>query len=188
MAVSDESGNLVEECHFDAWGNLTNGVMSITDRGYTSHEHFAELGIIHMNGRLYDPLQRRFLNADENIQDPFNTQCYNKYGYVTNNPLLFNDPSGEIFGLGEGILSAVIIGAIIGTASYMIGVTAAIMNGADASLSLSGMLKSAFWGAVSGAVLPRQEQEPILRLRMLCMVPSFLYNQPHMVLLRELWR
>ncbi|GIQ58086.1 hypothetical protein Flavo103_12220 [Flavobacterium collinsii] len=152
LAVTDESGNLVEQRHFDAWGNLTNGVINITDRGYTSHEHFAELGIIHMNGRLYEPLQRRFLNADENIQDPFNTQCYNKYGYVTNNPLLFNDPSGEIFGLGEGILSAVIIGAIIGTASYMIGVTAAIMNGADASLSLSGMLKSAFWGAVSGAV------------------------------------
>lgn len=35
------------------------------DRGYTSHEHFAEVGLIHMNGRLYDPLLRRFLNADE---------------------------------------------------------------------------------------------------------------------------
>ncbi|PIF33469.1 RHS repeat-associated protein [Flavobacterium sp. 9] len=152
LAISDEAGNLVEQRHFDAWGNLTNGVLSILDRGYTSHEHFAELAIIHMNGRLYDPMQRRFLNADENIQDPYNTQCYNKYGYVTNNPLLFNDPNGEFFGLGEGLLAAVVIGAIIGTASYMIGVTAAIMNGADASLSLSGMLKSAFWGAVSGAV------------------------------------
>lgn len=152
LAISDEAGNLVEQRHFDAWGILTNGALSVLDRGYTSHEHFAELGIIHMNGRLYDPLQRRFLNADENIQDPYNTQCYNKYGYVTNNPLLFNDPNGEFFGLGEGLLAAVVIGALIGTASYMIGVTAAIMNGADASLSLSGMLKSAFWGAVSGAV------------------------------------
>jgi RHS repeat-associated protein len=152
LAISDEAGNLVEQRHFDAWGILTNGALSVLDRGYTSHEHFAELGIIHMNGRLYDPLQRRFLNADENIQDPYNTQCYNKYGYVINNPLLFNDPNGEFFGLGEGLLAAVVIGAIIGTASYMIGVTAAIMNGADASLSLSGMLKSAFWGAVSGAV------------------------------------
>lgn len=152
LAISDEAGNLAEQRHFDAWGNLTNGVINIIDRGYTSHEHFAELGIIHMNGRLYEPLQRRFLNADENIQDPYNTQCYNKYGYVTNNPLLFNDPSGEIFGLGEGLLAAVVMGAIIGTASYMIGVTVAIMNGADASLTLSGMLKSAFWGAVSGAV------------------------------------
>ena len=152
LAVSDEAGNLVEQRHFDAWGNLTNGVLSIIDRGYTSHEHFAELGIIHMNGRLYDPLQRRFLNADENIQVPYNTQCYNKYCYVTNTLLLYNDTCGDMFFLGEGIIASVIIGALIGTASYMIGVTAAIMNGADASLSLSGTLKSAFWGAVSGAV------------------------------------
>jgi hypothetical protein len=48
-----------------------------------------------MNGRLYDPLLRRFLNADENIQDPTNTQNYNKYGYVMNNPLMYSDPSGE---------------------------------------------------------------------------------------------
>lgn len=111
LAISDEAGNKLEQRHFDAWGNFThlqigNGAI-ITDkniidntsllveRGYTSHEHFAEVGIIHMNGRLYDPLLRRFLNADENIQDPTNTQNYNKYGYVMNNPLLYNDPSGE---------------------------------------------------------------------------------------------
>ncbi|BFO65986.1 RHS repeat domain-containing protein [Chryseobacterium sp. KCF3-3] len=115
LAISDEAGNKLEQRHFDAWGNLThlqigNGQI-ITDvnkiqeivnaggllleRGYTSHEHFMEVGIIHMNGRLYDPLLRRFLNADENIQDAYNTQSYNKYGYVMNNPLMFNDPNGE---------------------------------------------------------------------------------------------
>lgn len=149
LAISDETGNLVEQRHFDAWGNLTHGEMKILDRGYTSHEHFAELGIIHMNGRLYDPLQRRFLNADENIQDPNNTQSYNKYGYCMNNPLLYNDPSGEIIPL---IVTAIIIGALVGTASYMVGVTINIMNGGDARLSLSGVLKSAFFGAISGAV------------------------------------
>ena len=73
---------------------ISNGGLLI-DRGYTSHQHFTEVGLIHMNGRLYDPLLRRFLNADENIQDMFNTQNYNKYGYVLNNPLMYNDPSGE---------------------------------------------------------------------------------------------
>ena len=65
------------------------------DRGYTSHEHFWEVEIIHMNGRLYDPILRRFLNTDENIQAPHNTQNYNKYDYMFNNPLMYNDPSGE---------------------------------------------------------------------------------------------
>lgn len=114
LAISDGFGNKLEQRHYDAWGNfshlqigngaiLTGNALNqqlstfnlVIDRGYTSHEHFAEVGIIHMNGRLYDPLLRRFLNADENIQDPTNTQNYNKYGYVMNNPLMYNDPSGE---------------------------------------------------------------------------------------------
>jgi RHS repeat-associated protein len=113
LAISDEAGNKVEQRHFDAWGNFTHlqiGNNPITtdksaiaaatlliDRGYTSHEHFMDVGIIHMNGRIYDPLLRRFLNADDNIQDPSNTQNYNKYGYVMNNPMMYNDPNGEFW-------------------------------------------------------------------------------------------
>ena len=48
-----------------------------------------------MNGRLYDPKLHRFLQPDNNIQDLFNTQNYNRYGYVLNNPLKYTDPSGE---------------------------------------------------------------------------------------------
>ncbi|QYS88241.1 RHS repeat domain-containing protein [Flavobacterium davisii] len=108
LAITDDKGKLVEERHFDAWGNLTHGSMQILDRGYTSHEHLQDVGLIHMNGRLYDPMLRRFLNADEHIQDPTNTQCYNKYGYVMNNPLMFNDPDGEI------AIAIVVVGAVVG--------------------------------------------------------------------------
>ena len=137
LAISDEAGNKLEQRHFDAWGNFThlkigNGAIItdksiidnaslLVDRGYTSHEHFAEVGIIHMNGRLYDPLLRRFLNADENIQDPYNTQNYNKYGYVLNNPLMFNDPSGEFFQfLMIPIVQAIAIAVVGYTATVLI--------------------------------------------------------------------
>lgn len=105
-----------------------------------------------MNGRLYDPLLRRFLNADENFQDIFNTQNYNKYGYVLNNPLMFSDPSGEFFvflGLGVLFWKAVIIGAAIGLASYTVGLA---VTGNIKQWNIGGALKSMFWGAVSGAV------------------------------------
>ncbi|MET3037582.1 RHS repeat-associated core domain-containing protein [Chryseobacterium sp. NRRL B-14859] len=168
LAISDEEGKRLEQRHFDAWGNLThlkvgNGAvitdknsineyiqkgLMVVERGYTSHEHFSEVGLIHMNGRLYDPLLRRFLNADENIQDPYNTQNYNKYGYVFNNPLLFSDPSGEyIFGITEAFVAAIVIGAMVGTASYIINT---IITGQK--FTLLGYFKAEFFGALSGAV------------------------------------
>ncbi|WP_394674029.1 RHS repeat-associated core domain-containing protein [uncultured Chryseobacterium sp.] len=172
LAISDESGNKLEQRHYDAWGNFThlqigNGAIItdkniidnsslLLDRGYTSHEHFSEVGIIHMNGRLYDPLLRRFLNADENIQDPYNTQNYNKYGYVLNNPLMFNDPSGEfIFFIpivywiavnAAAIGAGALIGAAISIAMYT--VQAAINN----NFTLGSFLKAVVTGAVTGAV------------------------------------
>lgn len=59
-----------------------------------------------MNGRLYDSKLRRFLSPDNYIQDSYNTQSFNRYGYVWNNPLNFNDPNGEWIGF--------VIGAIVG--------------------------------------------------------------------------
>ncbi|CAC9424010.1 hypothetical protein [uncultured Gammaproteobacteria bacterium] len=52
------------------------------------------MGFIHMNGRVYDPQIGRFLSADPYIQAPYNTQSYNRYSYVMNNPLKYTDPSG----------------------------------------------------------------------------------------------
>ena len=169
LAISDEAGNKLEQRHFDAWGNFThlqigNGAI-ITDRniidntslllerGYTSHEHFAEVEIIHMNGRLYDPLLRRFLNADENIQDPYNTQNYNKYGYVLNNPLMFNDPSGEFVwaaGFFLTYVAPVIWGAVVGTliSVGMYTIQSLVMN----NWSWNGFANSLLMGAVTGGV------------------------------------
>jgi RHS repeat-associated protein len=58
------------------------------------HEHLDEMGVIHMNGRVYDPLIGRFMSADPHIQAPDNLQSYNRYAYVMNNPLNLTDPSG----------------------------------------------------------------------------------------------
>lgn len=114
------------------------------DRGYTSHEHLAEVGLIHMNGRLYDPVLRSFLMPDNFIQQPENTQNYNRYSYVLNNPLMYTDPSGE-----EAITfgAVVLIGAIIAATTYT--VTALL---ADVPFSVGGLLQATFIGAASSAV------------------------------------
>lgn len=172
LAISDDAGNKLEQRHFDAWGNFThlqigNGAIItdkniidnsslLIDRGYTSHEHFAEVGIIHMNGRLYDPLLRRFLNADDNIQDPYNTQNYNKYGYVMNNPLMFNDPTGEslVGWLAAGFIIAPLPPFLLMPALYGAAISGGVFiikSLVTGNWSWGGFAKSLLIGAVTGA-------------------------------------
>ena len=54
---------------------------------FTDHEHYADLKIINMNGRLYDPVIARFFSPDNFVQAPGFTQSYNRYSYCLNNPL-----------------------------------------------------------------------------------------------------
>ncbi len=56
-----------------------------------------DFGLINMNGRLYDPISSRFLSPDNFVQQPWNSQNFNRYSYCLNNPLKYNDPSGEFF-------------------------------------------------------------------------------------------
>ena len=63
-------------------------------RGYTGHEQLDDSGLIHMNGRIYDPEIARFLSPDPVVQVPEFSQNFNRYSYVLNNPLNATDPSG----------------------------------------------------------------------------------------------
>ncbi|MFD1584227.1 RHS repeat-associated core domain-containing protein [Microbulbifer halophilus] len=65
-----------------------------TRRGFTGHEHLDRTGLIHMNGRIYDPTLGRFLSPDPVVQFPESSQSWNRYSYVRNNPLSVTDPSG----------------------------------------------------------------------------------------------
>lgn len=52
---------------------------------------------MYIYGRIYDPTLGRFLQADPFIQAPTNSQSYNRYSYVLNNPMSYTDPSGYFF-------------------------------------------------------------------------------------------
>lgn len=57
----------------------------------------ASVGLIHMGGRIYDPAIGRMLNADPFVQAPGNSQSFNRYSYVMNNPVSLIDPSGYLW-------------------------------------------------------------------------------------------
>lgn len=46
-----------------------------TRKGFTGHEMVDGAGIVHMQGRIYDPLLGRFLQADPIVQAPLNPLC-----------------------------------------------------------------------------------------------------------------
>jgi len=99
------SNTVVAEFSYDAWGrrrNATNWSYTLdandkamfADRGFTGHEYLSWFNLYNMNGRLYDPLVGRFLSPDPYVQDPGNSQSYNRYAYCLNNPLKYTDHSG----------------------------------------------------------------------------------------------
>ena len=73
---------------------LLNAHGERVSRGFTRHEHLDRTGLIHMNGRVYDPRLGRFLSPDPIIGDPASSQSWNLYSYVGNNPLSYVDPTG----------------------------------------------------------------------------------------------
>ena len=110
LAITDINGDVVEKRYFDAFGDIKSYIGeqgtylasfvnggAITDLSFTGHRWLASAGVIHMKGRVYDPMIGRFLSADPHIQAPMNSQSLNRYAYVLNNPLSLVDPSGYFF-------------------------------------------------------------------------------------------
>ena len=144
---------------FDAWGLRRDGVSwetatpwggtlesqlrQTTTHGYTGHEMAESVGIIHMNGRIYDPHFARFLQADPFVQNPQMLQSWNRYSYVMNNPMANTDPTGY-FSKGDLLRTAVAIGITV----YTGGVAGAIIHtagGMSAAISTGAVWNAAAW-------------------------------------------
>jgi RHS repeat-associated protein len=107
--IASNSGSSVVNESFSAFGTRRNpstwsGAPSTADlntiagvsrQGYTFQTWLGQsMGLNHMNGRVEDAILGRFLSPDRHVPDPSNSQSYNRYSYVNNNPLALTDPSG----------------------------------------------------------------------------------------------
>ncbi len=115
QVITNESGNIEAEYAYTAWGGRIALIESpLGDsgvvRGYTGHEHLEPLGLINMNGRIYDPVLARFLSPDPYVQAPDFTQGFNRYSYCLNNPFKYTDPSGDF------LVEAFLIGGMVNLA------------------------------------------------------------------------
>ena len=100
IGITDEAGDLVQRVAYEPYGerHITDATGLPADPlgtiGFTSHEHEGGPAWINMQGRIYDPAVGGFLTPDPIIRSDLVADALNAYGYVENNPLTLNDPTG----------------------------------------------------------------------------------------------
>jgi len=177
VAITDATGTVTQRLSYDPWGKRRypngtadpNGLLNNPDmyHGYTGHEMLDDVGLIHMNGRLYDPVTARFLSADPHIQDPLNLQSYNRYSYCWGNPMVCTDPSGYFslkgfFRAAVAVAAVYYAGPLVGPGGFgtsvatSLGTSVAIGNGIVGGVIIGyvagGTVQSAITGGLSGAM------------------------------------
>jgi RHS repeat-associated protein len=81
---------------------LTSGTVP-TDKRFTGQQLETTSGnIYHYGARMYNADIGRFISADTIVPEPGNPQSLNRYSYVLNNPMRYNDPTGHKWDDGGG--------------------------------------------------------------------------------------
>ena len=111
VGMLDNSGSIVVEYKYDAWGRAISTVGTLTTtvgkynlfryRGYNYDE---ETGLYYLRSRYYNPVMERFVNADTRVNGI--GSAANVYCYCNNSSLRFIDPDGCY---GESVVPAPIV-------------------------------------------------------------------------------
>jgi RHS repeat-associated protein len=174
--ITDASGAVVERDAYDAWGKKrywnngaddTAGILPGQSQT-TGQEMLASVGLVHLNGRVYDPFIGRMTSADPVVGDPLNGQTWNRYSYVWNNPLAYTDPTGFCPGNCIGTMNQQPPGPsgfmqLIGSLFKIAGAAICMMAGPEACLPFMPMVvgMTSFYaaGVTSGQPAGRAQGE-----------------------------
>ena len=93
--VTDAAGTVISDTKYKAWGEVRySSGANPSKYTYTGqYSHAAEFGLLFYNARWYDPSLSRFASADFIVPD--GVQGYDRFAYVSNNPVRYTDPSGH---------------------------------------------------------------------------------------------
>lgn len=144
--VEDEAGSPTNLNQYKPFGEFSRRI-SLQEEDQKSGLYFTqqmlddETGLYYYGARYYDPTIGRFISPDSIVQAPMDPQTLNRYSYCRNNPVIYTDPSGNIFGIDD-IIVGIIVGAVIGGLS----------SGIQTDWNWEAVGKGALTGAVGGAV------------------------------------
>ena len=136
VALIDNTGNVVVEYKYDAWGNhavLDANGADINDAShignlnpfrYRGYYYDTETGLYYLKSRYYDPEVGRFITIDDIQILSISKEVINGlnlYCYCNNNPVNDKDESGYLFGFLLALLVGGIVGALVSVAGTFIG-------------------------------------------------------------------
>ncbi len=141
VGLSGHAGSVEETLRYGPFGEVLGQTGSSRSAlRFTGRDFDAETGLYYYRARYYDPEIGRFLS-----EDPLglNGGDVNLYAYVGNNPLRFNDPSGEVV--------QVLVGAVIGFGTSL--ATELVLNGGDLSqVNVGAVIGGTAAGALTGGL------------------------------------
>lgn len=95
--ITSVSGTPISGSLYKPWGETRHTSGSIpTPYHYTGQREESSFGLYFYNARWYDPYLNHFTQPDSIVPDPYNPQDWNRYAYVRNNPIRYNDPTGHV--------------------------------------------------------------------------------------------
>ena len=96
IALTDETGQIVNNYSYDEWGNILNKQETISNPiRYAGEYYDEESGLYYLRARYYDPTIGRFISKDSVEGDITNPLTINLYTYCNNNPINMTDPTGH---------------------------------------------------------------------------------------------
>ena len=94
--LTSADGVTTNSYQYDPYGNTIFGTpVSINYYGYNGESTNTNTGYQYLRARYYNPANGNFTTEDTNTGTTENPLTRNRYGYVNNNPLNYEDPTGH---------------------------------------------------------------------------------------------
>ncbi len=151
IGIYDSNYNEIVTYEYDTWGVIKNiadnssiNLGAINPFRYRSYYYDEETQLYYLNNRYYNPILRRFINADYYVSTNQDINGHNMFSYCSNNPINKTDFNGYLWGR---LLGGLVVGATVGFIS-------GLMNGESGKELLASTLKGGLTGAITAVVAP----------------------------------
>ncbi|NUN99154.1 MAG: VCBS repeat-containing protein [Saprospiraceae bacterium] len=119
--VTNESGAFFSQVYYKPYGEIAVFEGQDGFRGkFTGKELDENAGLYYYGARYYNPAIGRFISADNfAVGGPdFSPAAYNRYAYAGNNPIIYIDPTGNIFGIDDAVIAIVVLAISVAAGAY----------------------------------------------------------------------